>query len=46
MTQSGRGLKHFFSVTLHNFQKSVCVCVGGGGGGCYEFRSGDRLLVT
>ena len=31
MTQSGRGLKHFFSVTLYNFQKSVCVCGGGGG---------------
>ena len=38
MTQSGGGWgggaeKHFFSVTLYNFQKCVCVCGGGGGGG-------------
>ena len=42
MTQSGdRGgggggrvtENNFLSVTLYNFQKSVCVC--GGGGGCW-----------
>ena len=31
--ERGGGLKHFFSVTLYNFQKRECVCVCGGGGG-------------
>ena len=29
----GRGENTVLSVTLHNFQKRVCVCVWGGGGG-------------
>ena len=45
MTQSGRGLKHFFSVTLYNFQKSVCVCVGGGGGVVTSFGQETGCLL-
>ena len=51
MTQSGGGWgggaeKHFFSVTLYNFQKCVCVCVGEGGWGVGGSPSASPGLKT